>query len=84
MNYKPNPLTFVRVKYPDLDIIDAQSPIHQITEKYAAFAVEYMDKAIMDTIVDCAQREGITNLCVIDKKFVMEAIREKMEREGIK
>lgn len=84
INYNPNPLTFVRMELTELDVVDAQSPIHQLTEKYAAVATESMDNAIMNTIIDCAQRDGITHLCIIDKKFVMDAIKEKMERESIK
>ena len=35
------------------------------------------------TIVNLARENGITDLFVLDKKFVLDALKEKMEREGL-
>ena len=84
MNFKPKPLEHFRIKTTELDILGQQSPIYQITNKLAVIAAEETDRAILDEIIRVAKSEGITDLIVLDKKFIVEAIREKMEREGIK
>lgn len=84
MKFKPTPLKLIRIETPELDILDQQSPIYQITNKLAVIAADAMDNAILDEIIRTAKAEGITDLIVLDKKFIVEAIREKMEREGIK
>lgn len=84
MNFTPKPLKYFRIETPELDILDQQSPIYQMTNKMAVLTAEAMDRAILDEIIIAAKAEGITDLIVLDKKFIVEAIREKMEREGIK
>lgn len=84
MKFTPKPLKYFRIETPELDILDQQSPIYQITNKLAVIAAEEIDRAILDEIVRAAKSEGISDLIVLDKKFIVEAIREKMEREGIK
>lgn len=84
MKFTPKPLKYIRIETPEFDILDQQSPIYQITNKMAVIAADAMDNAILDEIIRTAKAEGITDLIVLDKKFIVEAIREKMEREGIK
>ena len=43
-----------------------------------------LDDKIMDCIIEVAKENGITDLVVFDKNFVVSAIREKMEREGLR
>ena len=45
---------------------------------------DMLDNDIMDCIIDLAKENGITDLVVLDKKFVLDALREKMEREGLR
>lgn len=46
--------------------------------------LDMTDQLIVDEIIRVAIKEGVDDLYVLDKKFVLDAIREKMEREGIK
>ena len=43
-----------------------------------------LDNEIMTAIVNLARENGITDLFVVDKKFVLDALKEKMEREGLR
>lgn len=43
-----------------------------------------LDNELMTGIVNLARENGITDLFVLDKKFVLDALKEKMEREGLR
>lgn len=45
-------------------------------------AIDTLDQKLVEACIQAAQEEGVC-LTLIDKKFVLEAIREKMEREGL-
>lgn len=47
----------------------------------AAKVADMTDSAIVEAIIEFAQKEGITDLYLMDKRFVMEALTEKLERE---
>lgn len=43
-----------------------------------------LDKMVIDAIIKEAKEAGITDLYVLNGEFIMAAIMEKMERDGIK
>lgn len=43
--------------------------------------IDKMEQPIVDAVVEAAREEGVTNLCILDKKFVIDALKEKMARE---
>lgn len=43
-----------------------------------------LDDELMNSVINLAKENGITDLVVLDKKFVLDALREKMEREGLR
>lgn len=43
-----------------------------------------LDNELMTGIVNLARENGITDLFVLDKKFVLDALKEKLEREGLR
>ena len=45
---------------------------------------ENVDSYIMDEIIKMCKEHGITDLYVLNKDFILSAIREKMEREAHK
>lgn len=45
--------------------------------------VDDIDNAIVNAIIDEAKANGVTHCAVINKHFVVDAIREKMIREGL-
>ena len=42
------------------------------------------DKAIVDAIVQAAKEAGIAKLYLIDKPFILAAIKENIERDGVR
>lgn len=52
--------------------------------KVIAVWADINDKLLMDIIIQEAIKNGITELYVLNKDFIMSAIREKMEREAEK
>lgn len=72
-------------EYPFATIVNSNLPLlddatGRITAKFYAELVEMQDKAIVDAVIRAAEDEKITQLLLLDKKFVLDAIREKMER----
>lgn len=53
-----------------------------ISHTVAAHLVDMTDKAIVDAILQGAREAGINTLYLLDRDFVVSAIREKLEREG--
>lgn len=49
--------------------------------KVQARVIEMHDTAIYQAIVEEARKEGINDLYLLDKEFVIDAIREKIRRE---
>lgn len=56
--------------------------IYQITEKIYADTVNLHDKAIVDACIKAAEEAGFTQLYLLDRRFVLDALREKLERDG--
>lgn len=59
---------------------------HNRIGKMMAFQTKLIDmknEAIVQECIKAANEAGITDLFLLDKKFVLDAIREKMEREGL-
>lgn len=52
-----------------------------VTQKFAVHVIEMHDEAIYNAVVEAAREAGINQLYLLDKKFVLEALREKVERE---
>lgn len=51
-----------------------------VTFHFAAEVCDMADQAIVDAVVDAAQKAGITQLYLLDKDFISEAIREKLAK----
>ena len=50
-------------------------------KKIMATVQDVTDQAIYNAIIKEAQDAGVTDLYLMDKKFVLDALREKLERE---
>ena len=48
--------------------------------KISAVVADMTDQAIYEAIITYAKNEGVTDLYLMDKQFVMDAIKEKLER----
>lgn len=69
--------------FPD-EQIQLDGTIAKLTQKIAAVVEDTTDKAIVEAILAAARAEGVTDLYLIDKTFILDAIREKRERENPK
>lgn len=52
-----------------------------VTERICAELVDVRNEAIVAACIRAAREAGITQLYLLDKRFICEAIREKIERE---
>lgn len=52
-----------------------------VTQRICAEAVETQNVAIVEACIRAAKEAGVTDLYLLDKQFVCEAIKEKVERE---
>ena len=50
----------------------------------AVRVADMLDDEIMSAIVNLARENDITDLFVLDKKFVLDALKGKMDREGLR
>ena len=57
------------------------STVASATRKAFVLWKEDIDNYIMDEIVKMCKEHGITDLYVLNRDFILAAIREKMERE---
>ena len=48
---------------------------------FGAEVCDLADNVIRDAIVDAAQKAGITELYLLDKTFILEAIRDKLREK---
>jgi hypothetical protein len=51
-----------------------------VVQQAAVIIAESFDNAIIQTIIDFAKQEGITDLFLIDKEFVKTALLREIER----
>lgn len=77
-----NPLLFVKLNPEELTYSNFEdTPLYTMTEKLVVQAVDRREQAITDEIIRVAKEAGVTELYLLDKQFIVEAIKEKMERE---
>ena len=62
-----------RLNDPVVDVNDMTVTFH-----FAAEVCDLADNAILDAVVDAARKAGITELYLLDKTFILEAIRDKL------
>lgn len=72
-----NPFKLDVVENPGMDVM------YEITNKIWVKLIEEQEEAIHQAIVKEAVKDGVSDLYILDKKFVFDALREKMEREGV-
>ena len=63
------------------DQIQLEGTMVELPGKVAAVVEDATDTAIVAAILAAARAEEVTDLYLIDKTFILDAIREKLERE---
>lgn len=81
----PEPLKQLRLKAPKVDIKETTDGenfnyIAEATHSIRCEVCDTLDNEICKAIVDAAEREGVTDLFLIDKEFIMTAIKNEMVR----
>jgi hypothetical protein len=60
---------------------DVHSGIYNITRRATAQILDMHESAVVDAVIQCARENNVDDLYLLDKKFVLDALREKMERD---
>ena len=63
------------------DQIQLDGTTVELRTKIAAVVADTTDAAIVEAIIAAARAEEVTDLYLLDKTFILDAIREKLERE---
>lgn len=67
---------------PGMNYVFAHNRIGKMMD-FQAKLIDMKNEAIVQECIKAANEAGITDLLLLDKKFIVDAIREKMEREGL-
>ena len=70
---------FRNFSFPENQRFMKSNALFSTFEAIAVKAVEMQDEMIVKACVDAAKEAGITHLSLVDKQFVVDAIREKMD-----
>lgn len=67
-----------------LDLKRDDNEIYRITERYVAEIVNAQEECYIRAVIQAAKEAGVITLDLIDKEFVVSAIKHEQERRGIK
>lgn len=76
-NIHMEPLEHFDLRPADFDIIEE---VNRIKMKIVAEVVDKTDMAICNAIIDAARAEGVTDLYLIDRDFIVTALRNEIAR----
>jgi len=78
----PYPMRHIHFDWPPLPVrgIDMGDPMGDITVKISAQVADMTDSAIVEAILQVAKEEGLTDLYLIDREFILRALRNELER----
>jgi len=80
--FDSGPMFHVKLKKPEIGINDdGDMTICHVTNNIYAEMIDRHETAIYDAIVRGAEEAGITDAYLLDKDFIISAIREKMDRD---
>lgn len=72
---------FKKLPLQHIEFVPLREEMDNAYKRILAEVIDMTDSAIYDAIIRMCKREGITDLYLMDEKFVSEALREKFERE---
>ena len=74
---------FIKIMYPSSETpMKSTLSKEDLSYKFAVELIDFKDKVLENAIVDAAKKVGITELWLIDKPFILRAIRHEIERES--
>lgn len=65
-----------------ISIEEQANGVFNLVDQFAAKVVDMREQAMLNAIISAAVQEGLNEVWILDKKFVLDALKEKMEREG--
>lgn len=69
----------------DLEFVEDNpltSTVCKIQESVMVKIVKMLDKLLVDAVIDYAKDNGVSHLYLMDEKFVLDALKEKLIRDG--
>ena len=80
--FEKNPIEHIQFTAAQLDL--ENSDISKLTYSIYSQMVDKTEESLIKAIIESAKEAGITDLYLLDKNFILDAIREKMDRENEK
>ena len=59
---------------------DIEETTYELHNEFLVRCVDLLDKEIVNAIVDTARENGVTDVYLIDKEFILRAIKNEFER----
>ena len=78
--YKGNPFQRFELNNARIEEFDQEREIYKLHEKIEANCMSLVDNESVKAVVKAASEEGITDLILMDKDFVLRAIKNELER----
>lgn len=66
--------------YYKLNNDDIEEVTYELHNEFLVKCVDLLDKEIVNAIVDTARENGVTEVYLIDKEFILRAIKNELER----
>ena len=78
--YKGNPFQRFELNNGCIEDLDQERGIYKLHEKIGVNCMSLVDNEIVKAVAKAAREEGITDLILMDKDFVLRAIKNELER----
>lgn len=77
MNMKPYPFKRINLNEPELNF---DNGIYTVTQRIFADCIDMENEAIVAAVVRAAKEVGFTEIFLLDKKFVLDALTAAVEK----
>lgn len=78
--YKGNPFQRFELNNGRIEEFEEERGIYTISQKIGANCMSLVDNEIVKAVVEAAREEGITDLILMDKDFVLRALKNELDR----
>lgn len=81
--FDTGPMFHAKLKRPEIKVDDeGNAMIYSVTDKVYAAMISRHETAIYEAILRGVEDAGLTDAYLLDKDFIIAAIKEKLERDG--
>ena len=78
--YKGNPFPRFELNNGCIEELDQEREIYKLHEKIGVSCMSLVDSNVVKAVVEAAREEGINDLILMDKDFVLRALKNELER----